>query len=184
MVQLTRRHSREASSTGQLISRHTTLGRWNRTRPTKILVHGFLDTVDSVWWEEMKNALLQAVSSILSMISHSCILILYILKEDCNVILTDWSPANYFPYTKAAANAQIVGVDIALLVNKTISSYGADPADFHIIAHSLGAAVAGYAGKRITRLGRITGSLFFLPSVFVHFACLYLHRSRSGQSIV
>ena len=90
---------------------------------------------------------------------------LNILKEDCNVILTDWSRANYFPYTKAAANAQVVGIDIALLVNKMITSYGADPADFHIIAHSLGAAVAGYAGQRITRLGRITGS--FLSSIFI-----------------
>lgn len=82
------------------------------------------------------------------------------MKEDCNVILTDWNRANYFPYTQATANAQVVGVNIALLVNKMIETHGADPADFHIIAHSLGAAVAGYAGYRINGLGRITG-LFF-----------------------
>lgn len=123
----------------------------------------------------MKDAFLQAVSSILSIISD-CV---YFFKEDCNVILTRWSPANYFPYTKAAANAQIVGVDIALLVNKTISSYGADSADFHIIAHSLGAAVAGYAGKRISKLGRITGSFSFLS---FYFSCLYFNTGLDPAS--
>ncbi|CAF4996236.1 unnamed protein product [Rotaria sp. Silwood1] len=125
------------SDKGQAISRHTTLGTWDRTKATKILVHGFLDSINSTWWPEMKDAFLQA--------------------EDCNVILTDWSRANYFPYTKATANAQVVGADIALLVNKMIKEHGVNPADFHIVAHSLGAAVAGYAGHRISGLGRITG---------------------------
>ncbi|CAF4034278.1 unnamed protein product [Rotaria sp. Silwood1] len=38
-----------------------------------------------------------------------------------------------------------------------IKEHGVNPADFHIVAHSLGAAVAGYAGHRISGLGRITG---------------------------
>ncbi|CAF1294254.1 unnamed protein product [Rotaria sordida] len=130
-------YTRQSKGKAQAISRHTTLGTWDRTKATKILVHGFLDTINSAWWPEMKDAFLQA--------------------EDCNVILTDWSRANYFPYTKATANAQVVGADIALLVNKMIKEHGANPADFHIVAHSLGAAVAGYAGHRISGLGRITG---------------------------
>ncbi|CAF1415739.1 unnamed protein product [Rotaria sordida] len=130
-------YTRYKKDKGQAISRHTTLGTWDRTKATKILVHGFLDTINSTWWPEMKNAFLEA--------------------EDCNVILTDWSRANYFPYTKATANAQVVGADIALLVNKMIKAHGVNPADFHIVAHSLGAAVAGYAGHRISGLGRITG---------------------------
>ncbi|CAF1141074.1 unnamed protein product [Rotaria sordida] len=130
-------YTRQFPDKGQVISRHTTLDTWDHTKATKILVHGFLDSINSTWWSEMKDAFLQA--------------------EDCNVILTDWSRANYFPYTKATANAQVVGAVIALLVNEMIKAHGANPADFHIVAHSLGAAVAGYAGHRISGLGRITG---------------------------
>ena len=63
----------------------------------------------------------------------------------------------------------MVGADIALLVNLMINQHGAKPTDFHLVAHSLGAAVAGYAGHRIVGLGRITGS--FLP---VFFSLVYL----------
>jgi pancreatic triacylglycerol lipase len=48
-----------------------------------------------------------------------------------------------------------------------INVLGASPADFHIIAHSLGAAVAGYAGHRINELGRITGRFF--SCLFIEF---------------
>lgn len=72
---------------------------------------------------------------------------------------------------QAAANAQVVGAGIALLVNKMITEQKAHPNDFHIIAHSMGAAVAGYAGYRISGLGRITGSFCSSPFVncFFHF---------------
>lgn len=32
-----------------------------------------------------------------------------------------------------------------------------DPANVHVIGHSLGAHIAGYAGERVEALGRITG---------------------------
>jgi thioesterase domain-containing protein len=34
---------------------------------------------------------------------------------------------------------------------------GARPEDMHVIGHSLGSHVAGYAGERLRNLGRITG---------------------------
>lgn len=37
------------------------------------------------------------------------------------------------------------------------NKFGLDPADVHIIGHSLGAHTAGYAGQNIPGLGRITG---------------------------
>jgi Lipase. len=36
-------------------------------------------------------------------------------------------------------------------------NYGLNPADVHMIGHSLGAHTAGYAGQAIEGLGRITG---------------------------
>jgi len=33
--------------------------------------------------------------------------------------------------------------------------------DYHIIGHSLGGHIAGYAGERIEHLGRITGIILF-----------------------
>jgi hypothetical protein len=77
--------------------------------------------------------------------------------DDVNVILVDWSKGNGFPYTKATANTQIVGAEIALLIKYMIENYGAKATDFHIIGHSLGSHIAGFAGERIIGLGRITG---------------------------
>jgi hypothetical protein len=54
-------NSRQSTNEAQVISRSTTLSAWDRTKPTKILVHGFLDTVNSTWWPQMKDAFLQAV---------------------------------------------------------------------------------------------------------------------------
>ncbi|CAF4198821.1 unnamed protein product, partial [Rotaria sordida] len=53
-------YTRQFKDKGQAISRHTTLGTWDRTKATKILVHGFLDTINSTWWPEMKDAFLEA----------------------------------------------------------------------------------------------------------------------------
>ena len=79
------------------------------------------------------------------------------LQEDVNVILVDWSKGNGFPYEKATANTQIVGAEIALFINYFISDHGARATDFHVIGHSLGGQISGYAGARVNGLGRITG---------------------------
>ena len=79
-------------------------------------------------------------------------------QEDANVILVDWSKGNGFPYTKATANTQIVGAEIALFINYFIEQHGSKATDFHAIGHSLGAQVVGYAGARVKGLGRVTGS--------------------------
>ena len=61
------------------------------------------------------------------------------------------------PYTQAAANTQVVGAEIANLVNQMINKKGAKASDFHCIGHSLGAHICGYAGSRINGLAKITG---------------------------
>ncbi len=60
-------------------------------------------------------------------------------------------------YTQATANTQIVGAEIARLVNNLVKNNGIQTESVHLIGHSLGAHICGYAGERIKNLGRITG---------------------------
>ena len=86
-------------------------------------------------------------------------------REDCNVILVDWSKGAKFPYLQAAGNTRLVGAQTAELIRFLISSTSSGSASstdrFYIVGFSLGAQVAGYAGSylraRGMKLGRITG---------------------------
>uniref|UniRef100_A0A0B7A5U0 Lipase domain-containing protein n=1 Tax=Arion vulgaris TaxID=1028688 RepID=A0A0B7A5U0_9EUPU len=109
-----------------------------KARPTKILIHGFMDSIfRTTVWIDIKEELLK--------------------NGDYNVILVDWSLGNLLPLTQATANTRIVGAQTSELVKALITAIGVTPADFHIIGHSLGAHTSGYAGERIPSLGRITG---------------------------
>ena len=85
-------------------------------------------------------------------------------REDCRVVLVDWSEGAKWPHEQATGNARLVGVQIATLIKFLISSYSesSDWTDrFYIVGFSLGAQVAGYAGRDLKSnemvLGRITG---------------------------
>ena len=108
------------------------------TIDTKLICHGFLDTSNKKWIIDMKNAILST--------------------ENVNVIVTDWSMGNGFPYTQATANTQVVGAEIAKLVKALSTASGKSLERYHLIGHSLGSHIAGYAGSRLNgKLGRITG---------------------------
>ncbi|CAF0745305.1 unnamed protein product [Didymodactylos carnosus] len=77
--------------------------------------------------------------------------------EDVNLIIVNWTQGNTLPYTKAVANAQIVGIDVAHLIETLITKTNTTLERFHIIGHSLGAHIAGYAGARLPGIARITG---------------------------
>ncbi|XP_059168285.1 inactive pancreatic lipase-related protein 1-like [Physella acuta] len=81
-----------------------------------------------------------------------------LLKQgDYNVILVDWSGGNKPPYTQATANTRVVGAQIAQLINQISAIFSTPAKNFHVIGHSLGAHISGYAGERVPGLGRITG---------------------------
>jgi hypothetical protein len=108
------------------------------TIDTKLICHGFLDTSNKKWIIDMKNAILST--------------------ENVNVIVTDWSMGNGFPYTQATANTQVVGAEIAKLIKALSTASGKSLERYHLIGHSLGSHIAGYAGSRLNgKLGRITG---------------------------
>ena len=96
------------------------------------------------WATKLKNALLR--------------------REDCNVILVDWSKGAKFPYIQAAGNTRLVGAQTAELIRFLISASSGSHRSinrFYIVGFSLGAQTAGYAGSylraRGMKLGRITG---------------------------
>ncbi|XP_024080837.1 pancreatic triacylglycerol lipase-like [Cimex lectularius] len=123
-------------------------------RPTKFLVHGFKGSG--------KDRSARAIAAALIEI------------EDCNVILLDWEKGAAGPsYRLSAANTQLVGRQLTLVLLDLIS-LGSSPNDIHIIGFSLGAHIAGYAGRSLLsrgiRLARITGLDPASPLFREHFA--------------
>ncbi|XP_057367452.1 pancreatic triacylglycerol lipase-like [Daphnia carinata] len=107
------------------------------TRPTKFLVHGWKNTGYDDLIQEFKQSLLK--------------------KGDFNVIGVHWDGGSAGSYFQAHANTRLVGLEIALLVNKMVEKLSVKATDVHLIGHSLGAHVSGYAGEKIPNLGQITG---------------------------
>ncbi|XP_041360079.1 pancreatic triacylglycerol lipase-like [Gigantopelta aegis] len=110
---------------------------FNAHRPTKVIVHGYLENGKASWLTHMKNEFLKT--------------------NDFNVIIVGWGKGSLPPYTQATANTRVVGAMIAQLIKTIQKTTGAQPETFHIIGHSLGAHIAGYAGERIQHVGRISG---------------------------
>ena len=77
--------------------------------------------------------------------------------EDLNVIFVDWGGGSLPLYSQAAANTRLVGLEVARVINTLIEEHEVHAEDVHIIGHSLGSHIAGYAGERIPGLGRISG---------------------------
>ncbi|PVD23638.1 hypothetical protein C0Q70_16911 [Pomacea canaliculata] len=110
---------------------------FNASRPSKFIVHGFLESFLATWMPDMKDALLR--------------------QGDYNVVLVDWGSGSFSLYGQASANGRVVGAMIAQLITFIQNTTGARLEDMHIVGHSLGSHVAGYAGERLKHLGRITG---------------------------
>nr|XP_053651943.1 pancreatic triacylglycerol lipase-like [Cherax quadricarinatus] len=107
------------------------------SKPIKFITHGFIDTGNTQWLKDMAHA--------------------FLVYGDYNVIRVDWGDGSLPMYFQATANTRVVGLEIAYLVNFFIDEYGVDPANVHLLGHSLGSHVSGYAGEKITNLGRISG---------------------------
>ncbi|XP_049274791.1 pancreatic triacylglycerol lipase [Rhipicephalus sanguineus] len=106
---------------------------------TKLFAHGFLQIikVPDYPMRTIRDALLQV--------------------GDFNVILVDWASGSKYDYIQATANTRVVGLEIARLIYLLQEAFGVTPDRFHVLGHSLGSHVAGYAGQKLRSLGRITG---------------------------
>ncbi|KAJ8418287.1 hypothetical protein AAFF_G00139960 [Aldrovandia affinis] len=77
--------------------------------------------------------------------------------EDINCICIDWKEAGRTLYTQSASNIRVIGAQLAYMIELFKTTYQQRPETIHIIGHSLGAHLAGEAGRRTPNLGRITG---------------------------
>lgn len=111
------------------------------TKQTKVVIHGFKDSSQSALPQELGHA--------------------YSDKKMFNVLLLDAEVMLNQGYITCVHNARLIGKRLAnVLAN--LEDYGANAEDFHLIGISLGAHIAGWAGKyfqqfKKRRLGRITG---------------------------
>lgn len=76
-----------------------------------------------------------------------------------NVIVVDWSGDSFDQKDQAVANTRVVGAVIAELIKALHNTTQLDYSNVHLIGHSLGSHICGFAGERIPGLGRITGKL-------------------------
>ncbi|XP_055341033.1 pancreatic lipase-related protein 2-like isoform X2 [Paramacrobiotus metropolitanus] len=102
---------------------------------TKFIIHGFIDNGENKWISVMERKLL--------------------VEGDFNVIRVHWDSGSLLTYFQAAANSRVVGSITAKLI-RLLNELGQDYATVHLIGHSLGAHIAGYAGEQV-KIGRITG---------------------------
>ncbi|CAG5121301.1 unnamed protein product, partial [Candidula unifasciata] len=111
---------------------------YNSSAKTVILVHGYFENGFSSWIRDL---------------SHQ----LFLKDANMNILVVDWDGgSSNLIYFQSVANARVVAAITALLLQKLVA-HGGDKASFHIIGFSLGAHLAGYIGKRLPGIGRVTG---------------------------
>ena len=108
-----------------------------------IIIHGFGNSLSTEQLLSVKDSLIK--------------------YANLTVIVTDWSKGAKAPdYVQAARNTELVGHQVAFLVETLRAKHNIDPQNVHLIGFSLGAQVAGFAGQFSqtafkTKLGRISG---------------------------
>ncbi|XP_022105423.1 pancreatic lipase-related protein 2-like [Acanthaster planci] len=111
---------------------------FSELRNTVFVIHGFTEKgARSEWMEEMKDALLAA--------------------GNLNIFLVDWAAGARNLYTQSVQNTRVVGRVIARFIQFLNTETGTSFDQVHLIGHSLGAHIAGYAGAYQPGIARITG---------------------------
>ncbi|XP_075071623.1 pancreatic lipase-related protein 2-like [Mixophyes fleayi] len=107
------------------------------TRKSRFIIHGFAGSGERTWLADMCQAMLQV--------------------EDVNCFCVDWKGGSQTLYTQATNNVRVVGAEVAYFINTLLEKFDYPLSNLHLIGHSLGAHVAGEAGKRRPGIARITG---------------------------
>ncbi|XP_063695876.1 phospholipase A1-like isoform X2 [Culicoides brevitarsis] len=106
---------------------------FNEKLPVRFLIHGWLDHGDGMLGQLGRKAYLQ--------------------KGAFNVISLDWSVGADTPnYFKARSAIFQVGPFLAKFIDFLVEKTNISTSDIYLIGHSLGAHIAGIAGKTVTKL--------------------------------
>ncbi|KAH8244686.1 hypothetical protein KR032_004733, partial [Drosophila birchii] len=104
---------------------------FNASLPTRLMIHGWMSQSRGSFNRDVKNA--------------------YLAKGEYNVIVADWSASsaniNYFSVVKLI---ETFGAQLAQFTRNLNRQFGADFDSIYFIGHSLGAQIAGSAGKRLS----------------------------------
>ncbi|XP_056385906.1 inactive pancreatic lipase-related protein 1-like isoform X2 [Hyla sarda] len=77
--------------------------------------------------------------------------------EDVNCVALDWSSGAFSFYAQASNHVRYVGRQIARFLQMLEETFNYSAIKVHLIGHSLGAHIVGFAGKSHKLIGRITG---------------------------
>jgi hypothetical protein len=129
----------KANRTGELISTNPSVinvtKNFNRTLPTKVIVHGYSSDSKSSTVMNIVNA--------------------YLDNHDVNVIALDWSAGSEnLDYCIPRRRVSSVGVNLGQFLDNLLRHNSPMWKKLSIVGHSLGAHVAGFAG-RTTRQGKV-----------------------------
>ncbi|KAL4218198.1 hypothetical protein ACF0H5_022934 [Mactra antiquata] len=113
------------------------LSQFNATRPTKVLIHGYLGNKRTPVIKDLTTAFLK--------------------MDDYNLIGVMWFKGSRQFYPKAVANTRVVAAVVVNLLTGLRDNMGMKLSDVHLIGHSLGAHIAGYIGTGLPGIARITG---------------------------
>ncbi|XP_063897576.1 pancreatic triacylglycerol lipase [Helicoverpa armigera] len=113
----------------------------NPRLPLKIYMHGFTDDPSKGSFSSLSQAFLK--------------------KGDFNIFALDASFHIRSLYLRSSTMVRFIGEELGKLLAALVQA-GLNPSDIHLIGHSLGSHISGFAGKSFTaltghRVGRITG---------------------------
>ncbi|XP_061386828.1 phospholipase A1-like [Musca vetustissima] len=102
---------------------------FNGNKPTYIIIHGWTQSYQT---NTLRSVALSALRTF-----------------DCNVIMVDWPRARSWDYASSVAAVPIAGRQIAKMIDFLKTNFQMSLRDLVVTGHSLGAHVAGFAGKNI-----------------------------------
>ncbi|XP_042867932.1 pancreatic lipase-related protein 2-like isoform X2 [Penaeus japonicus] len=111
--------------------------------PLYVITHGYLESARLKWMQKMMTSLLRSAPKV-------------------GVVTVDWARAAPPPYAQAVANIRLVGAATGYLLHVLAEFYDVSLRSVHLVGHSLGAHLMGYAGQYVwtirgEKVGRVTG---------------------------